>query len=179
MESGSQSSVKLSRDIVAIQIPAGTETTLAEGTDAVVTQSLGGSYTIAAQGGLFRINNNDADALGLDVSEVEAPGAGAVGGSLEDQIWAALKQCYDPEIPVNIVDLGLIYSMQLSGSHVDVKMTLTAPGCGMGPAIAADAQSKMEALNGVDTAEVEVVWEPQWNPSMISEDGKAKLGIED
>jgi probable FeS assembly SUF system protein SufT len=179
MESGSESTAKLSRDIVAIQIPAGTEVTLAQGTDAVVTQSLGGSYTIAAQGGLFRINNADADALGLEPQQPEADKAVQSEGSLEDQIWAALKECYDPEIPVNIVDLGLIYSMSLSGTHVDVKMTLTAPGCGMGPAIAADAKNKVEALQGVESAEVEVVWEPQWNPSMISEAGKAKLGIED
>lgn len=179
MESGSESSAKLSRDIVAIQIPAGTETTLAEGTDAVVTQSLGGSYTIAAQGGLYKINSQDADALGLEVPIPTENISDQLDGSLEDQVWAALMQCYDPEIPVNIVDLGLIYSMDLNDGRVDVKMTLTAPGCGMGPAIAADAQSKMEALNGVDSAEVEVVWEPQWNPSMISEAGKAKLGIED
>ncbi len=179
MESGSESPVKLSRDIVAIQIPAGTEVTLAEGTEAVVTQSLGGSYTIAAQGGLYKIQSQDADALGLEVPSTTASTTVDSSDPLEDQIWSALAQCYDPEIPVNIVDLGLIYSMDLKDSHVDVKMTLTAPGCGMGPAIAADAKSKMESLNGVDSAEVDVVWEPQWNPSMISPAGKEKLGIED
>ncbi|MEM6885752.1 MAG: iron-sulfur cluster assembly protein, partial [Verrucomicrobiota bacterium] len=176
MESGSESPVKLSRDIVAIQIPAGTEVTLAEGTDAVVTQSLGGSYTIAAQGGLYKIQSQDADALGLEAPATVESTAVDSGDPLEDQIWAALAQCYDPEIPVNIVDLGLIYSMDLSDGRVEVKMTLTAPGCGMGPAIAADAKSKVEALNGVNNAEVEVVWEPQWNPSMISPAGKDKLG---
>jgi len=179
MESGSESPVKLSRDIVAIQIPAGTEASLAEGTEAVVTQSLGGSYTIAALGGLYKINSQDADALGLEIPTPAENEAVSSGGSPEDQAWAALAQCYDPEIPVNIVDLGLIYSMDLNDGNVDVKMTLTAPGCGMGPAIAADAKSKLEALAGVDQAEVEVVWEPQWNPSMISPAGKAKLGIED
>ncbi|MEM1156661.1 MAG: iron-sulfur cluster assembly protein [Verrucomicrobiota bacterium] len=178
MESGTDSPVKLSRSIVAIQIPAGTEITLAEGTDAVVTQSLGGSYTIAAQGGLYKINSQDADALGLEVTATPESKINS-DATLEDQIWSALRECYDPEIPVNIVDLGLIYSMNLTDGKVDVKMTLTAPGCGMGPAIAADARSKVEALDGVDSAEVEVVWEPQWNPSMISPVGKEKLGIED
>lgn len=178
MESESDSPIKLSRDIVVIQIPAGTEVTLGAGTDVVVTQSLGGSHTIAAQGGLYKVSNKDADALGLDPAETTCTTA-LSGASLDDQIWAALKQCYDPEIPVNIVDLGLIYSMELKDGRVEVKMTLTAPGCGMGPAIAADAKSKIEALDGVASADVEVVWEPQWNPSMISPEGKTKLGIED
>jgi len=153
---------------------------LKKGQEVVITQSLGGSFTVATQGGLFRISSNDADALGK-VPEDAATASSSQGDenkSVDEQIWAALKSCYDPEIPVNIVDLGLIYSMENNGGQVEVKMTLTAPGCGMGPAIAADAKSKIEALDSVQSANVEVVWEPQWNPSMISEEGKQKLGIE-
>ena len=178
METGAESTVTLKRDVKAIQIPSGSPADLKEGMEVVITQSLGGSHTVAALGGLFRIDDSDADALGMESSG--GSGSPAVEGeTLEDRIWAAMKSCYDPEIPVNIVDLGLIYSMELKEGQVGVKMTLTAPGCGMGPAIAADAKSKIEALDGVDAADVEVVWEPQWNPSMISAEGKQKLGIED
>ncbi|MEM6820373.1 MAG: iron-sulfur cluster assembly protein [Verrucomicrobiota bacterium] len=178
MVESSNESISLSRAVEAIQIPAGTSTTLPEGTHVVITQSLGGSFTVhsSTHGGLFRIDNSDADALGQKPVEEETT---AEADTLDGRIWEALKACYDPEIPVNIVDLGLIYSMEAKEGHVDVKMTLTAPGCGMGPAIAADAKSKIEALDSINSAEVEVVWEPQWNPSMISPAGKLKLGIED
>lgn len=175
--------IELQKDILAIQIPDGNKVPLDTGTRIVVTQSLGGNFTvhIESQGGLYRINAEDADALGL---EIENKGDGESSGSLEEQVWAALKTCYDPEIPVNIVDLGLIYSLELNDVEdsedkaVHVKMTLTAPGCGMGPSIAADAKSKIDVINGISTSEVELVWEPAWEPTMISEKGKKKLGIE-
>lgn len=172
--------VELSRDCEAIQIPAGHTVTLEKGTEAMLTQSLGGSYTlqVPAYGGLFRIAGRDADAIGL---EPTAAPAAAEGTDLEQQIWDSLKTCYDPEIPVNIVDLGLVYDMRVSpaddGSRIDVKMTLTAQGCGMGASIAADARLKLLALPGVTDAEVEIVWDPPWTPQMISPEGRERLGM--
>jgi probable FeS assembly SUF system protein SufT len=171
----------LKRDCTAVRIPAGTAETLPAGTEFHVTQTLGGSCTVQAAGGLFRISPQDADALGLAVTAAPAV---ATGGPVSEQtIWETLRTCYDPEIPVNIVDLGLVYDMQLKpmtagGSRVDVKMTLTAPGCGMGPAIAGDAQVKLLNLPGIDEATVEVVWDPPWHHSMITAEGKKILGLE-
>lgn len=177
----------LSRDTEAIQIPSGNKTTIPAGTQGVITQTLGGSYTIATYQGLARIAEKDLDALGLEKPHTEPNPAtaatnGAVGEVDEKAVWDQLRQCYDPEIPVNIVDLGLVYDCQLQksengGTKVDVKMTLTAPGCGMGPAIAHDAQSKIMSIEGVDEAEVQLVWDPPWNQNMISEAGRMKLGM--
>jgi probable FeS assembly SUF system protein SufT len=173
-----------SRDLEAVAIPMGNTFTIPAGTPGVITQSLGGSYTIATYQGLARVAEKDADALGLERSEVQAKESrGANGADVsEDDVWSQLKQCYDPEIPVNIVDLGLVYDCKLSkkddgGTRVDVKMTLTAPGCGMGPFIAHDAQSKILSIDGVDEADVQLVWEPPWNQHMISEAGRMKLGM--
>ena len=176
----------LSRDVEAIQIPSGQALTLPQGTTGVVTQALGGSYTIATYQGLSRVAEKDLDALGLKAPEKEETSAsanGAEGGAVsETDVWNQLKQCYDPEIPVNIVDLGLVYDCRLTkkdggGTKVEVKMTLTAPGCGMGPAIAHDAQSKILSIDGIDEADVQLVWDPPWNQSMISEAGRMKLGM--
>ena len=176
-------SVELKRDCPAVQIPAGTATTLPAGTPVDITQTLGGSYTIHAPGGLFRIAAQDADALGLD-----APAEGAASGigdppADEQAVWDALRTCFDPEIPVNIVDLGLVYDMHLAklpsgNARVDVKMTLTAPGCGMGPSIASDAQVKLLNLPGVEDARVEIIWDPPWHHSMITETGRKVLGLD-
>jgi probable FeS assembly SUF system protein SufT len=172
--------VELSRDCEAVQIPAGHTVTLEKGTEAMITQSLGGSYTlqVPAYGGLFRIAGRDADAIGKE--PIEEPAAEA-SGDLEQQVWGALKTCYDPEIPVNIVDLGLVYDMRITpgdeGSDIDVKMTLTAQGCGMGGAIAADARHKLQAIPGVHDANVEIVWDPPWTPQMISPEGRERLGM--
>ncbi|HET7625080.1 MAG TPA: putative Fe-S cluster assembly protein SufT [Verrucomicrobiae bacterium] len=176
-------SVELKRDCQAVQIPSGNTVTLQAGTPVGITQTLGGSYTIHATGGLFRIAPQDADALGLDSAEKISGNAGTETGSVtEAQVWETLRSCYDPEIPVNIVDLGLVYSMEVrplagGGSAVEVKMTLTAPGCGMGGVIAGDAQQKILNLPGVESANVEIVWEPQWHHSMITEEGRKILGI--
>lgn len=176
-------SVQLKRDCPAVQIPAGTTTTLPAGTPVDITQTLGGSYTVHAQGGLFRIVASDADALGLDAPASNAPSAPEAKPADEQAVWDALRTCFDPEIPVNIVDLGLVYDMHLTklpsgSSRVDVKMTLTAPGCGMGPAIAGDAQAKLLNLPGVEDAQVEIVWDPPWHHSMITESGRKVLGLD-
>ncbi len=176
----------LSRDVEAIQIPAGTKTTIPAGTPGVVTQSLGGSYTIATYQGLARVSENDLDALGLEkpaASPDESKASSEAAGPVDEKaVWEQLRQCYDPEIPVNIVDLGLVYDCKLlqkpeGGNKVEVKMTLTAPGCGMGPAIANDAQSKILSIDGIDEADVQLVWDPPWNQNMISEAGRMKLGM--
>ncbi|MFQ5667494.1 MAG: putative Fe-S cluster assembly protein SufT [Candidatus Binatia bacterium] len=180
--------VELSRDCDALQIPAGHAVTLAKGTKAIITQSLGGAYTlqVPSYGGLYRIAGQDADAIGKEVAvaPLATPSQGAGESTdLEAQVWEQLKSCYDPEIPVNIVDLGLVYDMQISplagGTHrVDVKMTLTAQGCGMGASIAHDARRRLLSLPNVAEAEVEVVWDPPWSPRMISPEGRQLLGME-
>jgi len=174
----------LNRDCEAIQIPSGQKTTIPAGTQGVITQSLGGSYTIATYQGLSRLAEKDLDALGLQKPQAEQPAKTVQtdGAVSEDDVWNQLRQCYDPEIPVNIVDLGLVYDCRLTkkddgGTRVEVKMTLTAPGCGMGPAIAHDAQSKILSIDGVDEADVQLVWDPPWNQNMISEAGRMKLGM--
>src|SRR6266446_2383170 len=174
----------LSRDCEAIQIPSGQKVTIPSGTQGVVTQTLGGSYTIATYQGLARIAEKDLDALGLEKTTATNGASQTAQAEPVDEkaIWEQLKQCYDPEIPVNIVDLGLVYDCRLTkkddgGTRVEVKMTLTAPGCGMGPAIAHDAQSKILSIDGVDEADVQLVWDPPWNQNMISEAGRMKLGM--
>lgn len=176
-------SIQLRREVEATAIPAGQRQKLEKGTEVVVTQELGGTFTVHAthQGGLFRIEGKDADALGRAL-QVEVPMATGQNTG-EGEIWSVLKTCYDPEIPVNIVDLGLIYSMELKkndggGKRVEVKMTLTAQGCGMGPSIAADARQKILTLPGVQEAQVDVVWDPPWGPQMITPDGRKKLGMD-
>ncbi|HBZ84565.1 MAG TPA: putative Fe-S cluster assembly protein SufT [Verrucomicrobia subdivision 6 bacterium] len=175
--------IQLKREVEATAIPAGTKKRLSQGTAVVVTQDLGGTFTIhaTAEGGLFRIEGKDADALGRKVTETGVIDSNKEAG--EEDVWGVLKTCYDPEIPVNIVDLGLIYSMELKktdagGKRAEVKMTLTAQGCGMGPSIAADARQKILSLSGIQEAQVDVVWEPPWGPQMITPDGRKKLGMD-
>jgi probable FeS assembly SUF system protein SufT len=178
---------RLSRDVPAIRIPSGEPALLKAGTDVFLTQSLGGTLTVQAPtlGGLFRIAGDERDALGLSGSADtagEADSAKAAGPVHEDAVWEQLKTVYDPEIPVNIVDLGLVYDLRVlpapkGGERVEVKMTLTAPGCGMGPAIAADAQSRIAKVPGVAEAEVQLVWDPPWSAEMMTPEGKKILGI--
>jgi len=180
-------SVELIRDCDAIQIPAGNTATLRAGTPVDITQSLGGTYTVQAMGALYRISSQDADALGLQAEQAESGGAAGteVAGAdqLERMVWDTLRTCYDPEIPVNIVDLGLVYDLRLEpqsggGRKVLVKMTLTAPGCGMGTVIAGDARQKLLVLPDVEAADVEIVWDPPWHQSMITAEGRRILGLE-
>jgi probable FeS assembly SUF system protein SufT len=174
--------IELLRDCDAIQIPSGNPIILPKGMKVIVTQSLGGTHTVATPGGLARIEMTNADALGMDAVSQPAQPKVAVGDSFESSVWDQLKTVFDPEIPVNVVDLGLVYDCKVTdkddgGKSVLVRMTLTAPGCGMGPAIAADARSRILAIEGIDEAEVELVWDPPWNQSMISEEGRMKLGL--
>jgi probable FeS assembly SUF system protein SufT len=172
----------LATDCPSTAIPAGDKVTLPAGTEVFITQTLGGNVTVRTDRGLFRIAKEHAKAIaGYEAKpeSVSAP-AGAFG---EQAVWAALKTCFDPEIPVNIVDLGLVYDLAIektpSGGHVvDVKMTLTAPGCGMGPVIAEDARQKIAALPTVESAKVHIVWDPVWAPQMISAEGRKILGLE-
>jgi probable FeS assembly SUF system protein SufT len=173
----------LTRDVEASVIPAGMKVTLQKGESAHISQSLGGSYTVIVNGNMFRIEGKDADALGLEVVvQAKSTGATVAADALEKEIWNQLRSCYDPEIPVNIVDLGLIYdchltSLAANSYKADVKMTLTAPGCGMGPVLAQDVQTKLLSLEGVDDVNVELVWEPQWNQGMMTEAAKLQLGL--
>jgi probable FeS assembly SUF system protein SufT len=176
--------IELAREVGAIQIPSGDEVTLPAGTKVIITQSLGGTYTVATEQGLARISADNADALGITPGEKRKKSASApeTPEEMEAAVWDALKNVYDPEIPVNIVDLGLIYDCLLVGEgdeerDVQIKMTLTAPGCGMGPTIAADAQSRIMAIDGIGDAKVDLVWDPPWTQDMISEEGKMKLGM--
>ena len=174
--------VELTRDCEGVQVPAGTRTTLEKGLEVFITQSLGGTYTVQvpAHAGLFRIAGKDADALGKTPEETSEA---APAGDIESMVWEQLKTCYDPEIPVNIVDLGLVYGMEVASQpdgskRVEVKMTLTAQGCGMGASIAMDAKQKLSEIPGVSEANVDLVWDPPWTPQMISPEGRERLGID-
>lgn len=177
----------LLRDVEAVRIPSGETFTIKKDAQIVITQALGGSYTIWTPEGLARIAESDADALGLESETKEQQDTPAATGGpapkVEDKaVWDELRTCYDPEIPVNIVDLGLVYDCAVeqpegAPANVLVKMTLTAPGCGMGPTIAAEARAKIMGVPGVGEATVDLVWDPAWNQDMISEVGKMKLGM--
>ena len=173
----------LSREVTATQIPSGDKHTLFQGDSVFIHQVLGGSYTVQTSTGLYRLDGKDADAIGETVAVQTVTAATLAGGAPDPEaIWDQLRKVFDPEIPVNIVDLGLVYNMAVAkqdegGFKVNVDMTLTAPGCGMGPAIAEDAKGKILLVPGVSTADVRITWDPPWNQSMISEEGKMKLGL--
>lgn len=172
----------LTKDCPATVIPAGDKVMLKAGTKVFVTQTLGGNVTVRTDAGLFQIAAGDTGAIGGYTARTEQPAAVASEFS-EQAVWDTLKTCFDPEIPVNIVDLGLIYDLAIektpAGKNaVEVKMTLTAPGCGMGPVIAEDARAKIARLPDVESAKVHIVWDPQWTPQMISDAGRKTLGIE-
>lgn len=179
--------ISLQRDVEATIVPVGTTVTLLKGEQAYVTQALGGSYTVIVNGNMFRIDGRNADALGLEAAQSGAsaqPGTGPKSAEqLEKEVWDALRTCYDPEIPVNIVDLGLIYDCSLtpitqgSSFQATVKMTLTAPGCGMGPMLAQDVQNKLLSIEGIEEANVELVWDPPWNQGMMTEAARLQLGL--
>ncbi len=177
------SSTVLEREVSATRIPQGEALTLPQGTPVIITQALGGSFTVVVPGeaGLYRIEAEFADALGKEAEGASSTQSANSGPFSEEKVWDVLKTCYDPEIPVNIVDLGLVYSLKVeqtaAGAKVAVQMTLTAPGCGMGPTIAGEARQKIVQLDGVADADVEVVWEPVWTPDKISAEGKKKLGM--
>jgi probable FeS assembly SUF system protein SufT len=173
----------LSRDVNATQIPSGDKQTLAAGTKIMIHQTLGGSFTVQTDFGLYRIDGRDGDALGEKVADHAVKAETLTDGAPDPEaVWDQLRKVFDPEIPVNIVDLGLVYSMEVekkpdNAFKVNIAMTLTAPGCGMGPAIAEDAKGKVLLVPGVSDADVRITWDPPWNQSMISEEGKMKLGL--
>jgi probable FeS assembly SUF system protein SufT len=176
--------ITLTRDVEGTVIPAGTKVTLQKGEQAFITQSLGGTYTVVVNGNMFRLEAKDADALGLEVAaKAVSSGAPRTAEEIDKEAWNHMRTCYDPEIPVNIVDLGLVYDCRCEplGApdryKVGVKLTLTAPGCGMGPALSQDVQNKLLSIEGIDEANVELVFEPQWNQAMMSEAAKLQLGL--
>ena len=178
-------SVTLTRDVEASVVPVGTKVTLLKGETAYITQSLGGAFTVVVNGNMFRIDGLNADALGVQVEKKQTT-TGHTPRTLEEvekEAWVQMKTCYDPEIPVNIVDLGLIYDCHVTALpeanrfQVDVKMTLTAPGCGMGPVLQQDVSNKLLMIEEVDEANVELVWDPQWNQGMMTEAAKLQLGL--
>jgi len=172
----------LERNVSAFLIPSGDKVTLQKGEPVTITQALGGSYTVMLNGNLFKLDGEDADAIGKkNVQTIINPSDNQNKEVNEQQVWDQLKTVYDPEIPINIVDLGLIYDCKLTklkdGTRVDIQMTLTAPGCGMGPVITAEAQQKTQGIPGVKEVNVELVWEPLWNREMMSETALLQLGI--
>jgi probable FeS assembly SUF system protein SufT len=176
--------VTFSRSAEAIMIPSGEKVLVPVGAQATITQSLGGTYTVITDRGLMvRVSGREVEAIGKTPQDVAAVQPEDITPEkLEEMVWDALKTCYDPEIPVNIVDLGLVYLCELNesdggGKKVSIKMTLTAPGCGMGPVLAGDVRSKIMALPGVRDAEVEVVFDPVWDRSMMSEAARLQLGM--
>jgi len=173
----------IKRDVEGTLIPYGQLITLIPGTEVLVTQALGGSFTINVNGNLVRIDGKDADALGKDPIKSQLDKFLESGeGFSQEILWEQLKTCYDPEIPVNIVDLGLVYDMEVTelpegGCYVGVQMTLTAPGCGMGPVIQQDAENKLKAVPYVKSVDVVLVFDPPWNSDMMTEDAKLELGL--
>ncbi len=175
----------ISRDCEAVLIPMGTKVTLKKGSQVKITQSLGGSYTVITEEGyMARIVGKDGDALGKEIASAATAAASTevTPESVKKMVWEQLKTCYDPEIPVNIADLGLIYKCEIDplpegGHKVYIQMTLTAPGCGMGEALRADAQHKVSGVPGVKQVNVDLTFDPPWNPSMLTEAAKLQLGM--
>lgn len=176
--------ITLTRDCEATLIPYGTKVILTKGEQVRITQALGGSYSLLIRGSLVRIEGKDADAIGKEPSaEFQAERIEDYEGPVDERaVWNAMKTCYDPEIPVNIVDLGLIYSCELfpqdtGGTRIEVKMTLTAPGCGMGGPLSEEVKHKILAVPGVARVDVDLVWDPPWNQSMMSDAAKLEMGM--
>ena len=175
--------IKILKDCDATLIPSGDEIKLIKGTLVRITQALGGDFTLYVNGNLAKLSGKDADAIGIKIDDEITKSVEINNGEYsEELVWEQLKTCFDPEIPVNIVDLGLIYDLSKEGNKkngysIKIKMTLTAPGCGMGPSIAQDVDKKVSELPGVNDVLVEVVWDPIWDRSMMSEDAKLKLGM--
>ena len=174
--------VTLTRDVDAIIVPAGMNVKLRQGQQGFITQALGGSFTVYVEGNLFRIAGHDADALGKEAADVPQLPPDASDDDVRDLAWQQMKTCYDPEIPINVVDLGLVYSCVVRTEEngdriVDVKMTLTAPGCGMGDVLVQDVRDKVEIIPTVKRADVELVFDPPWNQSMMSDAARLQTGM--
>ena len=182
MYSSTSEPITLERDCAAVMVPSGQEVTLPAGQVGYITQALGGSFTVYVEGNLFRIRNEDADALGKEPAELPTLPADASDEDVERLAWDQLRTCFDPEIPINIVDLGLVYECTVAkradGSRsARVRMTLTAPGCGMGDILVEDVRTKLELIPTIAEADVELTFDPPWNHSMMSEAAKLETGM--
>ena len=183
MKEISKELIKVNRDCDAILVPGGEKVVLVEGTHVRITQALGGDFTVYVNGNLLKISGKDSDAIGMKIKEqsIKNDNSSSSKQINKQDAWDIMKTCYDPEIPVNIVDLGLIYDLKINHlekeTKINVKMTLTAPGCGMGPVIAKDVEDKLMSLPMVSYVLVELVWEPAWNQSMMTETAKLELGM--
>jgi probable FeS assembly SUF system protein SufT len=175
-----ETSVEVKREVEAALIPSGVKVKLNPGVRVLVTQALGNAYTVYVNGNLVRIAGKDGDALGLMI--LDEPDINNMPGSVEDKMWAFMKTCFDPEIPVNIVDLGLVYECHViplgkNDHRVEIKMTLTAPGCGMGPVLVDEVNEKIRKIQGVTEVNVELVFDPPWHRDMMSDEAKLQLGL--
>ncbi len=175
-----ETAVEVKREVDATLIPSGSKVTLQPGTQVFVTQALGNSYTVYVNGNLVRIAGKDGDALGLII--LEQPDINEQEGSVEDKVWLQLKTCFDPEIPVNIVDLGLVYNcnvvpLGMNDHRVEVVMTLTAPACGMGPVLVGEVEEKIRQINGVKEVKIDLVFDPPWSRDMMTDEAKLQLGL--
>lgn len=167
--------IEVTRECEAKLIPSGVSVTIQKGSLVMITQALGNAYTVYVNGNLARVAGKDGDALGMVI--LEEPDVNELPGTVEDKVWELLKTCYDPEIPVNIVDLGLVYECKVTGGSVEIKMTLTAPGCGMGPTLVGDIEQKIRTIRQVTDVKVDLVFDPPWSRSMMSDVAKLQLGM--
>jgi probable FeS assembly SUF system protein SufT len=182
MYSRNSEPVRFERDCAAVLVPQGEVVSLPAGSIGYITQALGGSYTVFVEGNLFRIAGHDADALGKEPPQALALAEDAGDEAVEQLVWKQLRTCFDPEIPINVVDLGLVYEAVVKPAEdgkrvVEVRMTLTAPGCGMGDILVDDVRSKIEMIPTVSEADVELVFDPPWNRSMMSEAARLETGM--
>jgi probable FeS assembly SUF system protein SufT len=185
MDMNTREQLTLRRDVEAALVPVGDRVTLKAGETAIITQALGGSYTVVVHGNMYRIDGKDADALGKEPPAQQGvpAGAAATRDAVEESVWEALRTCYDPEIPINIVELGLIYECDLrplegaEGWGVRIQMTLTAPGCGMGEFLSREVEQKLLSIAGVEQVDVELVWDPPWSRERMSEAARLELGV--
>jgi len=182
MYSRNSEPVRLERDCDAVLVPQGDEVTLPAGSVGYITQALGGSFTVFVEGNLFRIAGNDADAIGKEPPQPLELEEGADDAAVERLVWSQMRTCFDPEIPINIVDLGLVYEANVTHRDdgqrlVEVRMTLTAPGCGMGDILVDDVRSKLEMIPTVVEADVELVFDPPWTRNMMSEAARLETGM--
>jgi probable FeS assembly SUF system protein SufT len=172
----------LQRNAKAVMVPSGDEIELQAGLAGFITQALGGSFTLYIEGNLYRLSGENADAIGKQVLQAPQLPPGATTEDIKELAWQQMRSCYDPEIPINIVELGLVYECEVQANddgsrEVDVKMTLTAPGCGMGDVLVQDVKEKIEIIPTVRAANVELVFDPPWNQSMMSEAARLQTGM--
>jgi probable FeS assembly SUF system protein SufT len=175
-----QDTIEISRDVDALLIPSGVKISIQKGTLVMITQALGNAYTVYVNGNLARVAGRDGDALSMII--LDENDVNAMDGTLEEKVWESMRKCYDPEIPVNIVDLGLVYACTITPLNADenaleITMTLTAPGCGMGPVLVADMEQKLRAIHTVSTVKIDLIFDPPWSRSMMSDVAKLQLGM--